>query len=143
MEERNNTTKYGFKTDHIKLEETVTHDMDQNSVSTLCDFVRKNKVLLTKANVFQYCYVESWNINTNEYSQVMYLDLSKFDEISNDDCTQMLIEMLHDYSLIEKDMNKTGHYKLVNNIGDRRLRIYGDYLLMEKYVTWKTGFIQV
>ena len=62
----------------------------------------------------------------------MYLDLSKFDEISNDGCIQMLVEMLHDYGLIDKDENRKGHYKLVNNIQDRRLRIYGDCLSMEK-----------
>ena len=62
----------------------------------------------------------------------MYLDLSKFDEISNDGCIQMLVEMLHDYGLIDKDKNRIGYYKAVDSIRHRRLRIYGDYLSMEK-----------
>ena len=94
--------------------------------------IRSNKVLLTKATDFHTRYVFSWNISVKECSQVMYLDLSKFDEISNDGCIQMLVEMLHDCGLIDKDINRVGHYKLVDNIQDKRLRIYGDCLSMEK-----------
>ena len=37
---------------------------------------------------------------------MLYLDLSKFDEISNDGCIQMLVEMLYDFGLIDKDMDR-------------------------------------
>lgn len=67
----------------MKLEERVVKQWGQNSVSIISEIIRINVV--------------SWNISVKEYSQVMYLDHSKFDEISNDGCIQMLLEMLHDY----------------------------------------------
>ena len=67
-----------------------------------------------------------------ESSQILYLDLSKFDEISNDGYIQMLIKILHDFGLIDKDVDRNGHYKLANNLGDKSLRIYGDCLSMKK-----------
>ena len=74
----------------------------------------------------------SWNKSAPEVSMLMYLELSKFDEISNDGSVQVLIELLHDYGLIEKDTGNIGHYSLVENIDKRRMRIYGDCLSMEK-----------
>ena len=44
----------------------------------------------------------------------------------------MLVELLHDYGLIEKDSNREGHYVPVSNLKSRRVRIYGDCLSMEK-----------
>ena len=64
---------------------------------------------------------------------MLYLDLSKFDEISNDGCIQMLVEMLRDFGMIDKDQDRPGHYKLANNVAHKRLRIYGDCLSMGKY----------
>ena len=101
IEYRKQKNNDGCKNDIGKIDDKVNEDMNQNSVSTMCDIIRNNTVLMTQAKSFQSRYIESWNINVNECSQMMYLDLSKFDEISNDGCTQMLVEMLHDYGFIE------------------------------------------
>ena len=63
---------------------------------------------------------------------MLYLELSKFDEISNDGCIQVLVELLHDFGLINKDPNREGYYVKVDNLEQRRVRIYGDCLSMDK-----------
>ena len=65
-------------------------------------------------------------------SEVMYLELSKFDEISNDGCIQMLVELLYDYGLIDKHETKKEHYEPVNDLDHACLRIYSDCLSREK-----------
>ena len=57
--------------------------------------------------------------------------MSKFDEISNDKCIQVLVELLHDFVLMEKDINRDDHYVTVNKLDQHRVRIYGDYLSMD------------
>ena len=66
-------------------------------------------------------------------SQMLYLDSSNFDDISSDGSIKILVEILHNFGLIDKDVDRNGHYELDNNIGDQKLRIYGDCLLMEKF----------
>ena len=75
----------GYKNDLVELEDKLKVSMNLSSGSTICNMIKSNKVLLTQANLSQSRYIESWNINVKECSQVMYLDLSKFDEMSNDD----------------------------------------------------------
>ena len=105
---------------------------DQTNNASIADIMHKNTADFMKACQFQQRYIHSWNVNLSEVSQVVYLELSKFDKISNDGCIQMLVELLHDYGLIEKDKTRKGHYKPVDNLEHKRLRIYGDCLLMEK-----------
>lgn len=40
---------------------------------------------------------------------MVYLELSKHDEISNDGSIQAPVELLHDYELIDKDTTKNGN----------------------------------
>lgn len=63
---------------------------------------------------------------------MVYLELSKHDEISIDSSIQVLVELLHDYGLIDKDTSKYGNYVLSPGIESERLRIYGDGLSMER-----------
>lgn len=56
-----------------------------------------NKSKLMRAQSFQRHYIKSWNSNRLEVSQMLYIELSKFDEISNDGCIQVLVELLHDF----------------------------------------------
>ena len=44
----------------------------------------------------------------------------------------MLVKLLHDYGIIEKDDIRKRHYKPVSDLEYKRLRICGDFLLMEK-----------
>ena len=67
-----------------------------------------------------------------ETSQLLYLDLSKFDEIYNDMHIQILVELFHYYELINKNHSRKGYYKTVPNIFDYRLLIYNDSLSIEK-----------
>ena len=69
-----------------------------------------NSSSLAKASSFQKRNVTSWNINSMKASEVMYLELSKFVEISNDVCIQMLVQLLYDYGMIDKHETKKGHY---------------------------------
>ena len=68
----------------------------------------------------------------SEVFQLLYLELSKFDEISNDGCIQVLVELLHNYDLIDKDINREVHYVLLSNLKNRQVRIYGDCLSIDK-----------
>lgn len=105
---------------------------DQNNIDAVQLIFNKNISTCMRARDFQGNYVASWNKSAPEVSMLLDLELSTFDEISNDSSVQVLIELLHDYGLINKDTGKHGHYSLVENIGKRRMRINGNCLSMEK-----------
>ena len=62
-----------------------------------------------RARDFQVNDVSSWSKSSLEASMILYLELSKFDEISNDGSVQVLIEILHDCGLINKYPDRNGH----------------------------------
>ena len=63
---------------------------------------------------------------------MVYLDLSKHNQISNDGSIQVLVELLNDFGMIDKDRDNCGSYKLSPDIQSKRLRIHCDGLSMEK-----------
>ena len=75
---------------------------DQNNIDAITSLFNTNKSSFMRVRDFQKNYVASWNKSAPEVSMLMYLELSKFDEVSNDGSVQVLIELLHDYGLIEK-----------------------------------------
>ena len=83
---------------------------DQNNIDEITSLFNRNKSSFMRVRDFQENYVASWNKSAPEVSMLMYLELSKFDEISNDGSVQVLIELLHDYGLIEKDTDKLLEY---------------------------------
>ena len=105
---------------------------DQTNINSMKNMLNTNNANLMRARLFQHNYVKTWNSNALEVSQMLYLELSKFDEISSDCCIQVLDELLHDFGLIEKDINRDGHYVTIDKLDQRRVRIYGDCLSMDK-----------
>ena len=59
---------------------------DKNNIDTMKNIFNLNKATLMRARSFQRHYTQCWNSNASEVSQMLYLELSKFDEISNDGC---------------------------------------------------------
>ena len=89
---------------------------DQSNIDEIQGWFDTKKSKLILARNLQKSYVETWNISVSEVSQLLYLEVSKFDEISNNRCIQVLVELLHDYGLIDKDSNRAGHYVPVSNL---------------------------
>lgn len=48
--------------------------------------------------------------------------------------------MLHGFGLINKDVDRHGHYKLANNVVDKMLMVYGDCLSMGKSDIWRIEY---
>ena len=112
------TKKVMCDTDVCNLSSVRYHD--QTNMDEVKTVIQSNISNLTKAISFQKRYVTSWNINSMKASEVMYLELSKFDEISNDGCIQMLVELLYDYGLINKHDTKKGHYQPAVDLDHKR-----------------------
>jgi hypothetical protein len=81
---------------------------------------------------FQICYVESWNPMVQYPASLMYLPLRQHDEILKDGCLQVMVELLHDFGLLNKSETK-GHYDLTPNVEKRMLYLSGDCLSMDNF----------
>ena len=103
---------------------------DQRNIDYISSLFNKPNSSLLIARNFQNNYIQSWNSSVLEISHLLYPKLSKFDEISNYGWIKILVKLLHDYGLIDKDINRDGHYLPVSNLVKRRVRIYGDCLSM-------------
>ena len=119
-------------TDHIKIEVSRINEMNQNNVDFITQIFMDKKELLVKSELFQRTYTKSWNPTVMETSQMIYLELSKHNKISNDGAIQVLVEFLHDYCLIDKDSDNYGSYILSTDIESKRLRIYRNGLSIER-----------
>ena len=58
--------------------------------------------------------------------------MSKFDEISNNGCMQVLVELLHGFGISNEDMYHSGNYVPLHDLQQRRVMVYDDCLSMEE-----------
>ena len=78
---------------HIKMEVQKINEMYADLLGTI---LKDEKELFLKSASFQHSYTKSWNTTVTVTSQMVYLDLSKRDKISNNGAVQVLVELLHD-----------------------------------------------
>ena len=86
---------------------TETHNYhNQSNIDNMVTAFNNNKESLLSVCSFQKQYTKSWNSRILEVSQLLYLNLSKFNELSNDGSIQILVEFRHDFGLSDKGVNK-------------------------------------
>ena len=116
-------------------------DFDPHNIDTMRNIINSRKVQLVQTRLFQDTHVSSWNINALIVSWLMYLEISKLDEVSNEGGVQVLVEMFHDFGLIEKDPSRKCHFNPVPSLEQRRLRVHGDWLSIEKSKYGEQGIL--
>ena len=104
---------------HIRYNEPCTF-------KELRDIAFNTQSLFQKAACFQRLFVESWNPTVREVSQMLYLSLSRHEEVQKLGMIQMIVELLYDFGILEKLPHSL--YKCSDGYENKVIRLYGDCL---------------